>query len=67
VPAANARTISFGDHSYYKIRDAMDMRLFRFEDSAYARLGQVGFLAWQRMGGNLVDVNAVKTYQHSAT
>jgi HK97 family phage major capsid protein len=67
VPAANAKTMSFGDHSLYKIRDAMDMRLFRFEDSNYARLGQVGFLAWARMGGNLVDTNAVKVYQHSAT
>lgn len=67
VPAANAKTMSFGNHRQYKIRDAMDMRLFRFEDSNYARLGQVGFLAWARMGGNLVDPNAVKVYQHSAT
>jgi HK97 family phage major capsid protein len=67
VPAANAKTLLFGDYSYYKIRDAMDVTMFRFTDSAYAKLGQVGFLAWARMGGNLVDTSAVRYYQHSAT
>lgn len=67
VPAANAKTMLFGDLSQYKIRDAMDVTLFRFTDSAYTKLGQVGFLAWARMGGNLVDTAAVKYYQHSAT
>ena len=67
VPAANAKTLLFGDFSYYKIRDAMDVTMFRFTDSAYAKLGQVGFLAWLRTGGNLIAVNAVKYYQHSAT
>jgi len=29
--------------------------------------GQVGFLAWMRTGGNLIDVGgAVKTFQHGA-
>lgn len=65
--AANAKSILFGDFSYYKIRDVMDMRMFRFEDSAYAKLGQVGFLAWMRTGGNLVDTTAVKHYANSAT
>lgn len=67
VPAANAKTMLFGDHTYYKIRDAMEIQLFRFTDSAYAQKGQTGFMAWSRMGGNLVDTNAVKYYQHSAT
>lgn len=67
VPAANAKSMLFGDFSFYKIRDAMDVQMFRFTDSAYTKLGQVGFLAWCRMGGNLVDTNAVKYYQHSAT
>lgn len=67
VPAANAKSLLFGDFSYYKVRDAMEMQLFRFDDSAYVKLGQIGFLAWARMGGNLVDTNAVKYYQHSAT
>jgi HK97 family phage major capsid protein len=66
--AASARSITYGDHRYYKIRDAMDITLFRFTDSAYAKKGQVGFLAWMRSGGNFVDVGgAVKAYQNSAT
>lgn len=67
VPAANAKSISFGDHSQYMVRDAMEVTLFRFEDSAYLKKGQIGFLAWCRAGGNLLDTSAVKLYQHSAT
>lgn len=67
APAANAKSISFGDHSKYIVRDAMELTMFRFEDSAYLKKGQVGFLAWARAGGNLTDTNAVKVYQHSAT
>lgn len=65
--AANAKSILFGDFSYYKIRDAMEMRMNRFDDSAYAKLGQVGFLAWMRTGGNLVETAALKHYANSAT
>lgn len=67
APAANAKSMVFGDLSYYKIRDAMDVQLFRFTDSAYTKLGQVAFLGWARMGGNLLDTAAVKYYAHSAT
>jgi HK97 family phage major capsid protein len=67
APAANAKSIAFGDLGQYHIRDAMDVTLFRFEDSAYLKKGQIGFLAWSRSGGNLLDPNAVKVYQHSAT
>lgn len=67
VPAASAKSIAFGDFSKYMIRDAMILTLFRFYDSVYAKKGQVGFMAWMRMGGNLLDVNAVKLYQHSAS
>jgi HK97 family phage major capsid protein len=45
----------------------MDVTTFRFTDSAYTKLGQVGFLAWMRTGGNLLDVNAVKLGVNSAT
>lgn len=67
VPAANAKSITFGDHAKYVIRDVMSVSLLRFTDSAYAKKGQVGFLAFMRAGGNLTDANAVKAYQHSAT
>jgi len=66
--AANAKSILFGDFTFYKIRDAMDIQIFRFDDSAYIKLGQIGFLAWMRSGGNFTDVGgAVKYYQNSAT
>jgi HK97 family phage major capsid protein len=65
--AANAKSILFGDFSKYIIRDVMGATLFRFTDSAYAKLGQVGFLMWARSGGNLVDTGAVKYYANSAT
>lgn len=68
VMAANARSILFGDFSYYKIRDVLEASLFRFDDSAYMKKGQVGFLMWSRSGGNMTDVGgAVKYYQNSAT
>ena len=65
--AANAKSILFGDFFAYKIRDVMNATMFRFTDSAYAKLGQIGFLMWARSGGNLVDTTAVKYYQNSAT
>jgi HK97 family phage major capsid protein len=66
--AANAKSILFGNFGYYTIRDVMDMQLFRFTDSAYTKLGQVGFLAWMRAGGTYVGVSgAVKYYANSAT
>lgn len=67
APAANAKSIAFGAHGRYVIRDTMQVTLHRFDDSAYTKKGQVGFLAWARAGGNLMDLGAVKTYQHSAS
>lgn len=66
--AANAKSIAFGDFSFYTIRDVMAMTFYRFTDSAYAKKGQVGFLAFLRSGGNFMDVGgAVKLYVNSAT
>lgn len=66
--AASAKSMAYGDFSYYKIRDVMDITMFRFTDSAYTKLGQVGFLAWMRSGGNLIDVGgAVKLLVNAAT
>ena len=67
APAANAKSVAFGDFSQYMVRDVLDMVLYRFDDSAYMTKGQVGFLAWARAGGNLLDTTAVKTFQHSAS
>lgn len=69
VPAASAKSVLFGVLKNYRIRDVMAATVFRFTDSAYTKKGQVGFLAWQRAGGNLLDVSGatVKSFQHSAT
>jgi len=66
--AANAKSILFGDFSFYLIRDVMAMTMFRFTDSVYSKKGQVGFLMWSRHGGQWTDIGgAVKFYQNSAT
>ena len=68
VMAANAKSIIFGALAEYHIRDVLDVLLQRYDDSAYAKKGQVGFNAWMRSGGNLIDNGgAVKAYQNSAT
>lgn len=68
VPAANAKSILYGEFSPYIIRDVMALTLYRFDDSAYAKKGQVGFLMLSRHGGNFTDVgNSLKYYQNSAT
>jgi len=67
TPAANAKSIIFGNYARYLIRDALQVSMFRFDDSAFINKGQVGFLALARAGGQLLDSGAVKAYQHSAT
>ena len=67
VMAANAKSIIFGDFSLYTIRDVMSAEVRRFDDSAFALNGQVGFCGWQRCGGNLLDTAGVKYYANSAT
>lgn len=67
VMAANAKSILFGDFRKYIIRDVMDLTMFRMTDSAFTLNGQVGFVAFMRSGGNLVDAGgAVKYYANSA-
>lgn len=67
APAASARSLLFGNLASYAIRDVQEFVLWRLSDSGYIRNGQVGFLAWMRAGGNLLDLGAVKAYQHSVT
>lgn len=65
---AGKKSILFGDFSKYLIRDVMDLTLYRMTDSRYTLKGQVGFVAFMRSGGNLLDVGgAVKAYQNSAS
>lgn len=65
--AASAKSILYGDFKGYVIRDVMDVTMFRFTDSAYTKKGQVGFMAWMRSGGNLIDVGAVKAFANAAS
>ncbi len=73
--AANAKSILFGHGGKYKIRDVMNVTLYRFTDSAYMKKGQVGFLAFSRADGRCIDAtgntaasaDAFKVYQNSAT
>lgn len=68
VMAANARSIAFGSFGQFVIRDvAGSMLLRRFDDSAFALNGQVGFCGWMRTGSNLLDTAAVKVYVNSGT
>ena len=67
APVANAKSIIFGDFSSYVIRDVMELTFFRFTDSFYSKKGQVGFLAFMRSGGNLLDVGgSVKVLQQKS-
>jgi HK97 family phage major capsid protein len=66
--AASARSILYGNMSAYHVRDVMAVQMFRFTDSAFTKKGQVGFLAWMRSGGNLIDVGgAVKVFVNAAS
>lgn len=66
VLASEAKAVLFGDFSKYLIRDVLAVSLFRLTDSKYTEKGQVGFLAFSRHDGNLVDVGgAVKALQQA--
>mgnify|MGYP001602518454 CR=1 FL=1 len=66
--AANAKSIIFGDFTKYKIRRVQGMTLLRLNER-YADNLQVGFFAFTRADGNLIDAgtNPVKYYANSAT
>lgn len=67
APAANAKSVAFGNLARYQIRDIQGLQVYRLSDSAYTTKGQVGFVGVARAGGNLLDTGAVKLYQHSAS
>lgn len=68
VMAANAKSILFGEFSKYKIRRVNGTSLLRLNER-YADALQVGFFAYARFDGNLIDAgtNPVKYYANSAT
>ena len=52
--AQAAKIVLFGDFSKYKIRDVAGVRLVRL-DELFAQTDQVGFVAFLRSDGNLLD------------
>lgn len=66
VIAAGAKTIAFGDFSYYWIADRQG-RSFKRLNKLYAANGQVGFLGFQRVDGKLVLSEAVKVLAQKAS
>jgi HK97 family phage major capsid protein len=63
--AAGAKSILFGDLSYYWVADRQG-RSFRRLGELYAPTGQVGFLATQRVDGKLILPEAVKVMQQKS-
>ncbi len=63
--AASAKTIGFGDFSYYWIADRQ-IRSFKRLNELYAANGHVGFMANQRVDGKLILSEAVKCLQQKA-
>jgi len=64
----SAKSIAFGDFSKYLIRRVKDITLLRLNER-YADAHQVGFIAFARFDGDLVDAgqHPVKLYVNSAS
>ena len=63
--AAGAKTIAFGDFSYYWIADR-EGRNFKKLNELYAATDQTGFVATQRVDGKLILAEAIKVLQQHA-
>lgn len=68
VPAikASAKTMAFGDFSYYWIADRQG-RSFKRLNELFATTGQVGFMATQRVDGKLILPEAIKVLTQKAS
>jgi len=68
VMAANAKSILFGDFSNYIVRDVLGVQIMRLTER-YADFLQVGYLAFARADGALIDAGThpVAYYANSAT
>lgn len=64
--AAGAKSVLFGDLSYYWVADRQG-RSFRRLGELFAPTGQVGFLATQRVDGKLILPEAVQVLQQKAS
>lgn len=64
--AAGAKTVLFGDLSYYWIGDRQGITFKRLNE-LYAGNGQIGFLASKRLDGKTVLPEAIKVLQQKGT
>jgi len=62
---AAAKSMVFGDFSYYWVADRQG-RVFKRLNELFATTGQVGFLATQRVDGKLILPEAIKVLQQKA-
>ena len=62
---AGAKSMVFGDFSYYWVADRQG-RVFKRLNELFAPTGQVGFLATQRVDGKLILPEAIKILQQKA-
>jgi HK97 family phage major capsid protein len=62
---SSAKTVVFGDFSYYQIRDVGGITVVQARERFIEKL-QVGFLAFHRTDSDLLDTNAVKVLQQAA-
>ena len=62
---AGAKTVVFGDFSYYWVADRQG-RVFKRLNELFAATGQVGFIATQRVDGKLILPEAIKVLQQKA-
>lgn len=63
--AAGAKTVAFGDFTYYWIADRQG-RSFKRLSELFAATGQVGFLATQRVDGKLILPEAIQVLVQKA-
>jgi HK97 family phage major capsid protein len=68
APAASAKSLLFGQLSKYYWRDVQGIQVMRLSER-YSDYLQVGFMAFARAGGRLIDsgTDPVKYYQHPAS
>jgi HK97 family phage major capsid protein len=64
--ATGNKTISFGQHKKYYIRDVQGIFVLRLTER-YADYGQVGFIAFMRQDSELLDAgtNPIKVLQQA--
>lgn len=63
---AGAKTMAFGDFSYYWIADRQG-RIFKRLNELYATTGQIGFIATERVDGKLTLPETIQVLQQAAT